>query len=43
MRALVPALKEQPVLISGRGDVLGVARHYGFQRCGIKYKYPDLS
>lgn len=32
MRSLVPHLKDAPVLISGRGDVLNVARSYGFQR-----------
>mmetsp|Transcript_27531 Transcript_27531/g.74478 ORF Transcript_27531/g.74478 Transcript_27531/m.74478 type:complete len:405 (+) Transcript_27531:147-1361(+) len=33
MRSLVPALQQQPVLICGRGSVLEVARHYGFNRC----------
>ncbi|KAG2493577.1 hypothetical protein HYH03_008096 [Edaphochlamys debaryana] len=32
MRDLVPELAQQPVLVSGRGDVLQVAREYGFQR-----------
>ncbi|EFJ47060.1 hypothetical protein VOLCADRAFT_92466 [Volvox carteri f. nagariensis] len=32
MRDLVPELAQQPVLVSGRGDVLEVARSYGFQR-----------
>ncbi|GFR50889.1 hypothetical protein Agub_g13180 [Astrephomene gubernaculifera] len=32
MRDLVPELAQRPVLVSGRGDVLQVARSYGFQR-----------
>ncbi|GIL56053.1 hypothetical protein Vafri_11504 [Volvox africanus] len=32
MRDLVPELAQRPVLVSGRGDVLNVARSYGFQR-----------
>lgn len=32
MRDLVPQLAEAPVLVSGRGDVLAVARGYGLGR-----------
>ncbi|GLC44804.1 hypothetical protein PLESTB_001212300 [Pleodorina starrii] len=32
MRDLVPELAQRPVLVSGRGDVLNVARSYGLQR-----------
>ncbi|GLI61622.1 hypothetical protein VaNZ11_004040 [Volvox africanus] len=32
MLDLVPELAQRPVLVSGRGDVLNVARSYGFQR-----------
>ncbi len=32
MRDLVPELGDRPVLVSGRGDVLNIARAYGFSR-----------
>lgn len=32
MRDLVPELGDRPVLVSGRGDVLNMARAYGFTK-----------
>lgn len=31
-KQLVPALQDKPVLVSGMGHVVHVARHYGFRR-----------
>lgn len=38
MRQLVPELGSQPVLVAGRGDVLNVAKQYGFSRVLSTYQ-----
>lgn len=38
MQQLVPRLRDRPVLVSGRGRVLDVARHYGFGRVLSTYQ-----